>query len=386
LRNKFKNILRIEIDAKRIFGLDILRACAILFVMMEHSCYLMPLNLKWVTNLFVFDGVTVFFVLSGFLIAGILIKILNKQEPNKKVLFNFWVRRWFRTLPNYFLILLILITLAVLYNKDFSVWNIERFFIFSQNLFNPHPSWFPEAWSLSVEEWFYLLIPTIIILLIKRFKFNIRKSILITACVIIIIVTTYRFIRFATIPKTDYIEWDLIFRKQVFTRLDSLMYGVLGAYIQFYLPVFWSKYKNILFTVGITLFLLSKVMVPKILIVGGLYHCVFSFSEISIATLFMLPLLSALKNGKGYLFRMITYISLISYSMYLVNYSLIQVFLLDKITISTNIYTAPFLKLFLYWFFTILLSILIYKFFEVPTTALRDFYKVKRTKLIANRN
>ena len=55
------------------------------------------------------DGVSIFFVLSGFLIGGILIKVLETEPATFKTLFNFWIRRWFRTLPNYLFILLILI-------------------------------------------------------------------------------------------------------------------------------------------------------------------------------------------------------------------------------------------------------------------------------------
>ena len=96
---------QIYVSNSRVFGLDILRALAILFVVLEHGNLLLPLQISSVIHFVIFDGVTLFFVLSGFLIGGILLKTLNKQDHTPKTIFNFWKRRWFRILPNYFLIL-----------------------------------------------------------------------------------------------------------------------------------------------------------------------------------------------------------------------------------------------------------------------------------------
>jgi peptidoglycan/LPS O-acetylase OafA/YrhL len=148
----------------RIFGLDILRACAIMFVVVGHGKYLYPSTTpkiisKTISLIFGYDGVSIFFVLSGFLIGGILIKTLEKKRGEKKVLLNFWIRRWLRTLPPYFLILIILLILNLLFTEGFhfSKRFPLNFFTFTQNLFYRHPNFFPEAWSLSIEEWFYLL-------------------------------------------------------------------------------------------------------------------------------------------------------------------------------------------------------------------------------------
>ena len=62
-----KDFLRIEINTKRIYGLDILRAMAILFVVVGHGKYLLPEKLRYIHRIVVFDGVSIFFVLSGFL-------------------------------------------------------------------------------------------------------------------------------------------------------------------------------------------------------------------------------------------------------------------------------------------------------------------------------
>ena|SRR4030067_605713 len=104
-RYSFMKIFKIEIDRNRVYGLDILRAFAILFVAYGHGSAILGDHINKTIYYFpIFNGVVMFFVLSGFLIGGILLKVINQTEFNKKDLFNFWIRRWFRTLPNYYLV------------------------------------------------------------------------------------------------------------------------------------------------------------------------------------------------------------------------------------------------------------------------------------------
>jgi peptidoglycan/LPS O-acetylase OafA/YrhL len=106
-----------------------------------------------------------------------------------------------------------------------------------------------------------------------------------------------------------------------------------------------------------------------------MYNCVFSFTLVSIATLFLLPFLSHIKTGKGFLFITITRISLISYSMYLVNLSLVKNWIIDNIDwtgIFNNGYLLVFCKYSLFWLLTIFLSVVLYKYFELPVMNLRD--------------
>jgi peptidoglycan/LPS O-acetylase OafA/YrhL len=375
-----KNLLKIDLNPNRTYGLDILRALAILFVVAGHGVDLMPKARYKYINFFIFDGVNIFFVLSGFLIGGILIKILKENILDSKLIINFWIRRWYRTLPNYFLILIILLLLNYIFNDNFSVYDKKRYFLFAQNLFSEHPHFFPEAWSLSIEEWFYLLIPMMLFTLIKVFKISINNSILFTAVGIIISITLFRYFRYDSLTIDNFSTWDRTLRKQVFTRLDSLMYGVIGAYVFFHFKNFWNKYKIHFLIIGISLFISMKFN-----LLGfskfGLYHCVFSFSTTSLATLFLIPYLSCLKTGKGFIYKLITYISLISYSMYLINLTIVQKWILRNIdwTLLENFngYLFLLLRYSLYWTLTIIISILIYKYFEIPTMNLRDKVKIK---------
>lgn len=375
-----KNLLKIDVNPNRIYGLDILRAFAILFVVAGHGGNLIESDTYKYINLFLFDGVSIFFVLSGFLIGRILIAILKNNKVNSKLIINFWIRRWFRTLPNYFLILSIVVLLNIIFTKNFILLDKLKYFIFSQNLLTGHPNFFHEAWSLSIEEWFYLITPLIMFVLIRIFKTAVDKAILITVIGILISATLFRYFRFSSLTVDNIETWNSIFRSQVATRLDSLMYGLIGAYIYINYLKFWRKYKVQFFIIGLLLFISDKF---DFFHFGqfGLYDCVFSFSVVSIATLFLLPYLSLLKNGKGFIYKYLNIISLISYSMYLVNYTVVLEWIIIKIdwTILQNFnsYISLISKYCLFWFLTIVFSILIYKYFEIPFMKLRDKVKIK---------
>ncbi len=293
---------------------------------------------------------------------------------------NFWIRRWFRTLPNYFFVLILLCILNILFNQDFSLKHVNRFFFFSQNIFSQPPSWFfPESWSLSVEEWFYLILPLIIYCFNKLLKCEFRKSLLLISIGLIVIITLFRVNRYFEVSIENYDDWDDLFRKQVSTRLDSILYGIIGAYIKYYLVDLWIKFRNLLFVLGIIMFITAKFIIPEITVISSLYSCVFSFSLISLATLFLIPFFDQIKTGSGFLFKSITYISLSSYSMYLLNLSIIQDWILFKIpfeNFSLSLDYIYLIRYILYWFLVLTLSILLYKYFEVPFTNLRD--KVKK--------
>lgn len=379
------NIFKLEIDKKRIYGLDILRAFAIFFVVIQHGAHLLPKPLRYYNRLIIFDGVSIFFVLSGFLIGGILIKLLEKETPGLvkiTTLFNFWKRRWLRTLPAYFFILFLL-SVIFYFNSDFSIKGIliltHKYYIFSQNLITNHPWFFPEAWSLSVEEWFYLITPILIFISIIVFKISLRKSVIIISILILLGTTLIRFLKYKYYPILNYDDWDLGFRKEVFTRLDSLMYGIIGAYFSFYFNTKWVARKNSLFISGIILLCVHKYLLPEIYQINSLYNAVFSFSLMSLSVLCMLPFLSELKSGEGAFYKIITYLSLISYSLYLINYALVQGWIINKIdwTNYFNEIGSIIIQYFCFLTISILFSILLYKYLELPFMKLREKGKPK---------
>ena len=159
----------------RIFGLDFLRALAISLVVISHITYL--LNFNESSNLVTLIralgavGVDIFFVLSGFLIGGIILKRIIAGKTAFKDLLVFWKRRWLRTLPNYFLILILNTIIFYVFNEAFEN-RLVNYFFFTQNFNIGHPNFFTEAWSLSVEEYAYLFLPFLLYLSFYIFKYN----------------------------------------------------------------------------------------------------------------------------------------------------------------------------------------------------------------------
>jgi peptidoglycan/LPS O-acetylase OafA/YrhL len=139
----------------RITQLDGLRACAIAAVFLHHAYHV---KLLWI-------GVDLFFVLSGFLITGILVN--QKTKPFGRYIGHFYARRARRILPPY-LILLVLVAL-IFPGPWLRFWYL---YIGGMNFLAPlrlaHLDFLSPLWSLGVEEQFYLLWPLAIFFLNRK--------------------------------------------------------------------------------------------------------------------------------------------------------------------------------------------------------------------------
>ena len=358
----------------RVIGLDIVRAVAILLVVYGHGAYLLPPELikYYYIPLPFIDGVSIFFVLSGFLIGGILLNIIQNGNFTSRDLLNFWLRRWFRTLPNYFLVLSGLLIYQMLFYHNLGEVNF-RYILFLQNFISPHPPMFPEAWSLCVEEWFYLLFPIACFIFYKLLK-NKSKSVLLSALLFILPPLIFRVLYYYN--GITFYNLDSNIRKVVVFRLDSLMYGIIGAYFFRFQKSSWMKYKNVCLVFSLVMILcltLYHRMDPSLA-----FLAVYQYNLESLATLLSLPYLSELKSIKlKFITFVITFISIISYSMYLLNYSVVQCRL---IPLSLSIaglkgITSNYLMVltyFMYWVYILFGSFILYKYFEKPMMDLRS--------------
>jgi len=141
-------------------GLDLLRAAAILSVLVFHGRDGITGLPDWFQGIAGrgWIGVDLFFVLSGFLVGGQA--LATSQQPYGRAVVRFWLRRWFRTFPLYYLVLLVYVVgkplaLHVPFRGD-----SLRYLLFGQNFSPMHD--FIQSWSLCVEEHFYLLLPLIV--------------------------------------------------------------------------------------------------------------------------------------------------------------------------------------------------------------------------------
>jgi peptidoglycan/LPS O-acetylase OafA/YrhL len=220
---------------QRIFGLDLVRAAAIAMVLLNHSLMLLlPLRelpvagyalgkLLALTVPFGLLGVELFFALSGFLIGNILLRsYLAEPVFGSRQLFHFWKMRWMRTLPAYYAVLLLVLLLDHYYLHRGSDW---RYFFFLQNFITPHPRSFGEAWSLSIEEWSYLLLGASFFLM--RFARNKQRSLLLFLCSYLFCATLLRVVNAAD-PLYQSFDWGI--RKLVLFRLDAVAWGVLVSW------------------------------------------------------------------------------------------------------------------------------------------------------------
>ncbi|WP_293891706.1 acyltransferase family protein [Flavobacterium sp.] len=174
----------------RIFGLDLMRAMAISMVLCSHILWIYNPNdglIRQLFALFGFLGVEFFFVLSGFLIGRILYGIYIKDDYTIKSALHFLKRRWFRTLPNYFLILII--NIIITFTLGYSMPKLGLYFIFLQNGFYKMSTFFPESWSLSVEEWAYMVLPISLLLFSVFYKPKNKKRFFL--CIILLLITRW---------------------------------------------------------------------------------------------------------------------------------------------------------------------------------------------------
>jgi peptidoglycan/LPS O-acetylase OafA/YrhL len=357
-------ILRAEINnPNRVYGLDVLRALAISIVVYEHGNFILEKASPTLASIKVVDGVDLFFALSGFLIGGMLLRAMQTAELDFKFVKAFLIRRWFRTLPNYFLFLFLNILLIWLgLANGFINKYLVTFFVFMQNFFKPYDFLYWESWSLSIEEWFYLLFPLILWMLYKFIRD--KKILFLTGTLFLILFSTIlRFVKGAE-GGYSYEAWDFWIRKIVPMRFDSIGFGLLAAWVHFYYPQLWIKSKWVCFALGVSLF---GVVLAFNFNNSPYFACTSYFTVSALASMCLLPLAEQEKthSGGG---KPVVFISLISYALYLTNLGITGALIIN----NTHYWEHPWLYYFVYLGGTVAFSTLVYVFFEKPLTNLRE--------------
>lgn len=355
----------------RIHGLDILRAWAIILVLITHSMGILAPWAPWVDHFTVCGviGVELFFVLSGFLIGKILLRVFNTpRPPSWAEIRQFWIRRWFRTLPNYLLVLLAIILLTRALGHHQPDW---RFFLFMQNLASPHPFVFGEAWSLAVEEWFYLTTPLLFHLTARLFPSAAPKARTLYAILSIIALgLLLRIARTAGAP----VEWDSEIRKIVLFRPDAIMFGVFWAWVKTWHPAFMARHARALAVAGLALGCGCSIyfidMYAGARPEASFFAQTFFFSLTSLGLSLLLPLCSLIPDPGTLVARFTTLISRMSYSMYLTHFSIIltlcnRFFSPASLGQAVGLYAA-------YWALCLVLPYPLHRWYELPAMNLRD--------------
>ncbi len=222
----------------RLAALDGLRALAIVLVILHHSAHHLDRStpaLSWIAGALGtgWNGVHLFFVLSGFLVGAIAFREFN--ETGTLRLFHFWGRRFFRTWPLYFVIL----GLTILRKPGSELPNLLPYFSFTQNWFRP--DFFAHSWSLAVEEQFYLLLPLVLLGLVK-----IKRPQAGIFLVLGVLGLTYWY-------RGTHID-GFFSTLHTLTVLDTLVLGVILAWVSVNRPTlfqFFQRFPHLLFFSGL---------------------------------------------------------------------------------------------------------------------------------------
>jgi peptidoglycan/LPS O-acetylase OafA/YrhL len=160
---------------KRILDIEVLRATAILYVVIAHASFVYRVTPAWLERIekrLVFSGgVDLFFVISGFVIARNLLPRLR----GKKDVFEFWRRRIYRLLPSAWLWAFISLGIIYVTRREVFTANISDVVAALLQVYNFHAYGCVYSlgvcghqavgvyWSLSLEEQFYLVLPVLLL-------------------------------------------------------------------------------------------------------------------------------------------------------------------------------------------------------------------------------
>ena len=244
----------------KLYGLDHLRALAILLVLLSHYALLSHHKPGWLEDVasFGWTGVDLFFCLSGFLIAS---QLFAQIQLRRRISFTtFFLKRFFRIIPAYLVVVAIYFTVPFFREKK-GLAELWRFLTFTQNfgLDLSKTKAFTHSWSLCVEEHFYLALPVILILLQKLKAVKSAWWLLLFLFLLGFATRLYGYEHFYAPVSEKPGSWPVWYQYiyyPTYNRLDGLVTGVSIAAIYQFLPQWWnrlSKYSNVFFITGLLL-------------------------------------------------------------------------------------------------------------------------------------
>ncbi len=313
--------------AKKLNGLDHLRALAITLVFIFH--YRMFNHPAWVDDVgsFGWTGVDLFFVLSGYLIAG---QLFSKIARGGRIsLKDFFLKRFFRIIPAYAVVLALYFFIPAFRERE-ALAPFWRFASFTQNFgldLSKHGT-FSHAWSLCIEEQFYLVLPLLILLFLH---FKVGKKAFLLLPLLFVVGFAARMIswdeKIAPFLGESYgINWYQWIYYPTYNRLDGLLAGVALAGIIQFLP----GIKNFLASKGNWLFLLAIVLLTTAWFVcEDPYSYAASIAGFPLVALSYGVLVSSAISPSCWLYRVrsgiTTGLATLSYSIYLSHKGVIHI-------------------------------------------------------------
>jgi peptidoglycan/LPS O-acetylase OafA/YrhL len=366
---------RKQISTKRFFGLDFLRALSISLLLFSHSSWIYNSTslLGKLQDASGFLGVELFIVLSGFLIGGILYKQFLYENYGFKDAFLFVFRRLMRVLPSYYLVICLLSIVYILFG--FSIAEVWKYFLLLQNFAAPIPGFFSESWSLPVKEMGYLLVVIFLFLsatLLPKFS---KKYAFLTIMIGLLLAAFLGKLYYDLhSDNLELTQWSFQIRSVVIYRIDSVLIGVLFGYFYLNYKEFMMSNRMLLLLIGISIFSLLAFCILVLnfkLTNASWFWNIVCLPSVSLAICMFIPILMNWNVNSNRIQKTITFICNISYSVYLLHYSL--VLFLMKYFMNTSKFTLLQLHIFTlgYVLITVGLSYLLYTYFEKPINEYR---------------
>jgi peptidoglycan/LPS O-acetylase OafA/YrhL len=359
--------------------LDALRALAVFGVLVHHFLpqeFFLNSKIHWGPL-----GVRLFFVLSGFLITGILLRCRELVDLyNQDAWFTirrFYVRRFLRLIPIYYLTIF---ATKILDFNSISIKTIVWHLTYTSNIYFSIHDWDATTshfWSLSVEEQFYLFWPFIIILLPRKY--------LLTAILLTIVIGPFFRILIMAVGLSNGTREYIL----TFACLDSLGMGALLAFCnqnreslkqaKKYLCIFC-------FWLGIPSFVaLNWVGLPNT------DNSIVGFLEVALgdmtASMFFVWLIDRAARGfRGFTgvlleWEPLIYLGKISYGIYV--YHLLIAHVLDQLFtyLGSPLLDWVWIKFLIKTVATITVAVISWQFFEKPINALKRNFGYKKEDL-----
>lgn len=224
-------------------GLDLLRAIAIIWVMLFHSFVVGGLgpDYAWLSR-YGWMGVDLFFVLSGFLIGS---QVLAPMAAARGFSFrDFYLRRAFRILPAFWVVLALYMAFPALREAPgLEPWWKFITFTLNFNIDYGQNQAFSHAWSLCVEEHFYLVFPVLAVALTRKRSTALCIGVGIGVLLLGLVLRTGFWLHDTALEQSGAIarNWfveDIYY--PTWNRLDGLLAGVVLATVKVFRPQAWQ--------------------------------------------------------------------------------------------------------------------------------------------------
>lgn len=225
-------------QSKRIHSLDILRAGALLTMMLWHAPKSLHVTFGPYAAL-AWQSIDLFFVLSGFLIADLVFEPFLKS--NQISVRNFYIRRALRILPAFWFALALYYLIPAVRSVPDMV-PLWKFLTFTLNLNQQQGINLGHAWSLCVEEQFYFLFPLIALWLLPKHRFKLAVGLLIFLLLGGIVLRAYLWNTYVA----GHENWLPLYMRWIYFptwgRLDSILFGISIAALKNFKPMLWEKF------------------------------------------------------------------------------------------------------------------------------------------------